>query len=102
MEIIKELAEHINEEIGDMKCYAMMACEYKDRYPELAETLYQLSTQEENHAKILHERAESIISEYRKSNSSVPADMLAVYEYLHKCQLEKKESAIRFQQMYKG
>ena len=101
-ELIKKLAERVEEEICDMRWYAQKACELKSTYPEIAESMYQISTQEESHAKILHERAEALITKHRDSGNSVPSDMLAVYEYIHNRALEKKEEAIRYQQMYKS
>ena len=49
MKIIEYLSERISEEIGDANGYAMKALEYRDEYPELAQTLYDLSTEEMGH-----------------------------------------------------
>ena len=46
MKIIKVLSEKIKDELADAKSYANMALEYKDEWPELSRTLYNLSTQE--------------------------------------------------------
>ena len=61
-----------------------MAIEYKDEYPELARTLYTISTQEMEHMNLLHNEVTSIIKKWRDVNGEPPADMLAVYDYLHK------------------
>lgn len=101
MRIIEELSEHIDEEIHDMKCYAKMACLYKDKYPQLAETLAKISAQEETHATALHDAAVGLIDEYKKAGHSVHADMESIYEYLHKKQIEKHTEALQCLNMYK-
>lgn len=101
MEIIKELYEHIDEEIHDMKCYAKMACLYKDKYPQLAETLAKISAQEETHATALHDVVVELINEYKKDGHSVPVDMESIYEYLHKKEIEKLNEAKMYLQMFK-
>ena len=101
MEIIKELYEHIDEEIHDMKCYAKMACLYKDKYPRLAETLAKISAQEETHATALHDVVVELINEYKKDGDSVPVEMESIYEYLHKKEIEKLNEAKMYLQMFK-
>ena len=101
MEIIKELYEHIDEEIHDMKCYAKMACLYKDKYPQLAETLAKISAQEETHATALHDVVVELINEYKKDGDSVPVEMESIYEYLHKKEIEKLNEAKMYLQMFK-
>ena len=49
MELIRQLAEQMEDEICDSKHYAKWAVEVKDKYHELAETLYTISLQEEKH-----------------------------------------------------
>lgn len=101
MKIIEELYEHIDEEIHDMKCYAKMACLYKGKYPQLAETLSKISVQEETHASALHDKVVELIDAYKKAGNSIPVDMEALYEYLHKRQIEKHAEALRYLDMYK-
>ena len=101
MQIIKTLSEKIREEISDAKSYANMALEYKDEYPELARTLYNISTQEMEHMNLLHNEVAAIIKKYRETKGDPPADMLAVYNYLHKEQIEKAAEVKTLQNMYK-
>ena len=101
MKIIKVLSEKIKEELCDAKSYAEMSLEYKEEYPELSRTLYNLSTQEMEHMNILHGEVTQIIKRYRETNGEPPADMLAVYEYLHKEQIAKTLEVKTLQAMYK-
>lgn len=101
MKIIKILSEKIGEEICDAKAYAKMAVEYKDEYPDLSRTFYNLSMQEMDHKNVLHNEVTEIIKRYRETNGEPPADMMAVYDYLHKEQIEKALEVKTLQSMYK-
>lgn len=101
MKVIKVLSEKIKEEICDAKSYVNMALEYKDEYPELSRTLYNLSTQEMEHMNLLHNEVAAIIKRYRDTNGEPPVEMMAVYEYLHKDQIEKAAEVKVLQNMYK-
>lgn len=101
MKVIKILSEKIKEEICDAKSYVNMALEYKDEYPELSRTLYNLSTQEMEHMNLLHNEVAAIIKRYRDTNGEPPVEMMAVYEYLHKDQIEKAAEVKVLQNMYK-
>lgn len=101
MELIEKLADKISEEIGDAKCYATMALQYRENYPEMARTLYNISLEEMDHMRRLHEAAEKVIEIYRETKGEPPADMLAVYNYLHKRQIDQAAEAKILQAMYK-
>lgn len=101
MKLIEKLTEKISEEIHDAKSYAKMAIEHKEDYPELARTLYNLSLEEMDHMSRLHAQVTEIIEAYRKTHGEPPADMLAVYDYLHEQQIEKAANVRRLQAMYK-
>ena len=101
MKIIKILSEKIEEELCDAKAYAKMAIEYKEEYPDLSRDCYNLSMQEMDHKTVLHNRATEIIKRYREENGEPPADMMAVYDYLHKQQIEKALEVKTLQTMYK-
>ena len=101
MKLIQRLSEHISEEIHDARCYAKWALEEKDAHRSLADTLYTLSTEEMRHMQMLHNEVTRIITEYRQANGEPPASMLAVYDYLHKKQIDNAAEVKTLQSMYK-
>lgn len=101
MKIIETLSHRIEEELCDAKSYVTMAMEVKEEYPELSRTLYNISTQEMEHMNLLHGEVTQIIKRYRETNGEPPADMMAVYDYLHKKQIEKSLEVKTLQTMYK-
>ena len=101
MKIIRELEEQIEEEISDIKKYAKLAIEMKAEHPSLAQTLYTISTQEEAHKNMLHNEVVKLIESYRAKHGEPPAEMAAVYDYIHKRHIEKAAEAKRYQEMYK-
>ena len=102
MKIIKVVTEKIQDEIKDAKEYAEMAVEYKESYPELAKVFYNLSTQEMEHMNMLHKQVTEIIRKYRETDGEPPSDMLAVYNYLHKKQIDGAMEVKVLQSMYVG
>lgn len=101
MKVIKVLSGKISEEIHDAKSYAELSLEYKDEYPELSRTLFNLSTQEMEHMNKLHNEVTEIIRKYRETNGEPPVEMMAVYDYLHKEQIAQTLEVKTLQSMYK-
>ena len=101
MVIIKKLSDKINEELHDACEYAKLALEYKDEYRGLADTFFTLSNEEMRHQALLHNEVVKLIEEHRRTKGEPPANMLAVYEYLHEQAIEKAEKVKRYQAMYK-
>ena len=78
-----------------------MALEVREEYPELARTLYNISLQEMEHMQMLHNEVTEIIKRYREQNGEPPADMMAVYNYLHEEQIEKSAEVKTMQSMFR-
>ena len=102
MKLIKELEELIEDEIHDVKKYAKMAAELKEKYPTLAQTLYSISTQEDAHQAAIHSEVVKIVDEFKKNGGEPPAAMMAVYEFLHNRHIENLAEARRYQDIYKN
>lgn len=88
MKLIQNLSEMISEEISDAKKYAMCGLSHKEDDPELSRTFMALAAEELTHATRLHDHVVRIIKAYRDKNGEPPAAMMAVYEYLHKKNIE--------------
>ena len=101
MKIIEILSEKIDEEINDAKSYIEMSIKYKEEYPELSRTLANISAQEMEHMNLLHNEVVILIKKYRETKGEPPAYMLAVYNYLHKKQVEKSAQVRMMQNAYK-
>lgn len=102
MKMIKELCEMIGEELDDAEKYAKDALKHKEDAPTLAQTFYDLSTDEVRHSNLLHSEAQKLIEEHRKKVGEPPAAMLAVYEYLHEKHIEQMNRVKLYQGQYRG
>lgn len=101
MKEIKMLMEHVEDELKDAHTYAALAVEYKPTDPEIADLFYRLSGEEMNHMNALHKAVVAHIEDYRKKKGEPPESMMAVYEYLHKRDIDKAEKVGVLQAMYK-
>lgn len=101
MKIIKRLSEMIDDELDGACEYAKCAVKYKVEYPELAETFYKLSGEEMGHMQILHDRVTALIKKEREEHGEPPANMLAVYDYIHEKQIERANHVRYYQAAYK-
>lgn len=102
MKIIEKLSDMIEEEISDAEKYAKCALEMKSDRPSLAQTFYNLATDEMKHMNMLHDEVTKIINEHKASGAEVPLDMMAVYDYLHKKQIEHATHVKIMMESYKG
>lgn len=102
MKLIRDLEEMIEDEIHDIKKYAKMAAHVKDENPGLAQTLYNISVQEDSHQAALHNEVVKIIEEHRRTHGEPPAAMMAVYDYMHKRHIDDLADARKYQDVYKN
>jgi len=49
----------------------------------------------------LHKMVVDVIQDYRSNNGEPPANMMAIYDYLHKKQIEKAAGVKNIQTMYR-
>ena len=96
------ISEYIEEEIADAKKYATKALECKDEYPETSKLFYTLSTEELGHMERLHKAVVNLIEIYRRDNGEPPKEMMFVYDYLHKKQIEETAEVKILQEMYRS
>ena len=101
MKIIKDLSRLIEEEIDGACNYAKLALTFKDERPQLAQTFYSLTVDEMKHIDILHDEVVKIITEYRNNGHEVPADMQAVYDYVHEKEIERVHNIKLYLEQYK-
>ena len=101
MKLIRDLEEMIEDEIDGVRHYARMAAELKAEHPGLAQTLYNISVQEDAHQTALHKEVVAIIEEHRRTKGEPPAAMMAVYDYLHKRHIDNLAEARKYQDIYK-
>lgn len=102
MKLIRDLEEMIEDEIRDIKKYAKMAAQVKDEHPALAQTLYNISVQEDAHHAALHNEVVKIVEDYRRNHGEPPAAMMAVYEFMHKRHIDDLADARKYQDIYKS
>ena len=88
MNVIKCLADKIEDELKDASEYVDLAMKWRNEYPETAELFYKLSTEEMGHMEQLHQAVQDIITEYRQKNGEPPKDMMVLYNYLHEKHIE--------------
>lgn len=100
MKVIKKISEQIEEELKDAQKYIRCAYHYKDEYPALADTYYDLSVGEMGHVDALHDMVVKLINTYAETNP-IPEGMQAVYDYLHEQQLKKARKIKAWQDEYK-
>ena len=101
MKLIECLEEYMEEELHDSKKYAKEAIKHKEDYPSLGETFFMLSGEELRHMQYLHNEVVKLIDAYRQQEGEPPADMLAIYNYLHNKQIEKVTEIKMLHNMYK-
>lgn len=101
MELIKKLAEMIDEELEGAEEYAKCALKHRETNPELAQTFYTMSAEEMQHVDRLHKQVVRIIDMYRREHGDPPAAMQAIYDYVHERQIERANKVIMMHAQFK-
>ena len=102
MTIIQKLSDMIEEELEDSEKYIRCAINHKEDNPDLASCFYRLSTEEINHAMLLHEQVVIFINDYKKKNGNPPEKMQIIYDYVHAKHLERMNDLKIMQAVYKN
>ena len=101
MKIIKKLSDMIEEELEYAEKYIKCALHHKEDNPGLADTFYQLSRQEMEHADMLHAQVKDQIETYRAQHGEPPEIMQAVYDFLHQKHIDHALEIRHAMEMYK-
>lgn len=101
MEVIKKVSDMMCDELHGAKCYVKSAILYKNEYPSLAKIMYEHSFDEMDHMTSLHDEVVKLIEAYRREHGEPPADMQAVYDYIHEQLIEKANKIKMYQEQYK-
>lgn len=102
MKIIKYLSDLITEELDGACEYAKKAVKYKDDDPTMGKLFYDLSIEEMQHVDRLHNQVVTEIRNYRNAHGEPPAEMQAVYDYIHEHHIEKASKIKAMQMQYRG
>ena len=100
MKSIKCLTDRIKDELRDAEEYIDLAEKWKEEDEETADLFAELSAEEMKHMERLHERVTDLISEYREEHGDPPKVMQALYDELHKKQIEHAMLVKVKQEMY--
>lgn len=84
MKIIEKLSDKITEEVDCAENYIKCALEYKETYPQIADTFYRIANEKLAHMNLLHDQVVNIINSYRKEKGEPPEAMQMLYDILHK------------------
>lgn len=101
-DMIKRLAEMALEEAVSACHYAKRAAIHKEDYQSLAQTLYDISGQEMNHAALLAGEAKKLLERLEDQDETAANRVRVLYEYLREQWTEKLNSAKTYQTQYRG
>lgn len=98
MKQIKELADYIENELDEACEYAKLALAYRGTDEDLAELYADMSKTALEKIAAMHTQVTKIIREHK---NEAPPEMLAIWDYLHKKQIEQEAEVRRLQDMYR-
>ena len=100
MEIIKCLSKDIETTLNAAENNIKAAMTYKEDYPVASRAFYTKSVTLMDTIKILHDAVVALIEGYRKEKGEPPAQMMAVYNYVHERQIEQTAAIKVLQELY--
>ena len=101
MKLIQKLSEMIEDEIEGAHDYAEEALKHITDDPSLAQMFYDIANVELEHVNMLHKQVVRIIEQHSREHGEPPAPMQAVYDYLHKKQIEKVAEVKHYLAMFR-
>lgn len=101
MKIIVKVVDLIGEELCDAKRYIKLAEHEKTEHESLSECFAKLAEAEMGHVTMLHNEVENLIAEVRARDGEPRPEMMAVYDYEHKKQIDKANKIKRMIEDYK-
>lgn len=102
MKVIRDISDDIEKELDMAEHYIALAFLYAVDFPDAAKNYYNLSTARMTDILSLHNKVVDIINTYKNKNGEPPADMLAVYKYLHQKHIEHNAKILKLQEEYKA
>ena len=102
MKIIMKLVSLIDDELRGAKKYIKLAHRERSEHPVLATAFADLADAEMGHVSKLHDEVERLIEEVRERDGEPPADMLAIYNYEHKKQVDRATKIRQMIAEYRG
>ena len=99
-ELIEHISDLIEGEVDGAEGYVMDSVLYKEMSPTTAKIFYEIANDELRHVNLLHGEVVRLIAEYRNEHGEPPADMLAIYGYLHKKMIKAVNAIKMLQQQY--
>lgn len=97
---IEKIADMISEEICDIKKYTECASMMKEEYPDIAEVMYTIGTQEEKHMEMLEDLMDKIVAKQKDTTGGVTPEMNVLISYIKKCDSREYEKAKMLQKQY--
>lgn len=96
MQVIRELAEQMLDEVRGAKEYSEAAMHYKYEMPELAKAYHEMAADEFRHVDMLHKSAVDVIKKVKESGIQYPPSMQRRWDEEHKGIIEANALARQY------